>query len=90
MKRHVHVSLNWTWNAQPFFRRLRGEFKEYQKGALDGSGIVLTTSDDLMSWTAYLPGPEGSIYEGGVFQLDISIPSNYPFSPPSVKFETRY
>lgn len=28
-------------------------------------------------------------YEGGIFQVDIVIPPDYPFKPPKMKFDTK-
>ena len=36
-----------------------------------------------------LLGPPGTPYEGGVFKLEIRIPSKYPFEPPKMRFETK-
>ena len=44
--------------------------------------------EDIYIWDATLMGPAGSVYEGGVFKLNITFPPNYPFKPPRVKFIT--
>ncbi|KAJ2918721.1 hypothetical protein MD484_g1694, partial [Candolleomyces efflorescens] len=35
------------------------------------------------------PGPEGTPYEGGQFEVDIVIPDSYPFQPVKMKFITK-
>merc|ERR1712196_396255 len=40
-------------------------------------------------WEAVICGPEGTPYYGGVYELDISLPKNYPYSPPNVVFKTK-
>lgn len=40
-------------------------------------------------WRGTIPGPEGSVYEGGVFQVEIILPQDYPFSAPRATFKTR-
>lgn len=47
------------------------------------------SGDDIYNWDATLMGPAGSVYEGGVFQLSIIFPNNYPFKAPKIKFVTR-
>uniref|UniRef100_A0A7S2H8K1 UBC core domain-containing protein n=1 Tax=Haptolina brevifila TaxID=156173 RepID=A0A7S2H8K1_9EUKA len=54
-----------------------------------GEGVHLFPSEsDLTVWRALIEGPKGSPFEGGVFSLSVRIPSDYPFKPPAVRFET--
>ncbi len=38
---------------------------------------------------AIIRGPPGTPYEGGVFEIDIRISKNYPFTRPNCKFATK-
>ena len=33
-------------------------------------------------------GSDDSLYEGGMFELDVLLPDEYPFAPPAIKFVT--
>jgi len=45
--------------------------------------------DSLDHLFGTIKGPEGTVYEGGIFCVDIQIPDAYPFEPPKMKFTTK-
>ena len=44
--------------------------------------------DNLFKWKGTIQGAEGTVYEGLNYKLTLAFPSNYPYSAPTVKFET--
>ncbi|EPS93215.1 hypothetical protein FOMPIDRAFT_131077 [Fomitopsis schrenkii] len=69
-------------------KRIHREIADLKKEDL--GNITLAPSDDnLFNWKATIPGPEGSVYEDGLFRVEINLAHDYPFSAPKVTFQTR-
>jgi ubiquitin-conjugating enzyme (huntingtin interacting protein 2) len=70
--------------------RLTKELSEVGKDdATSGVKAVPVHPDNPRSLKGTIKGPEGTPYEGGVFQINITIPKQYPFEPPKMKFDTK-
>jgi ubiquitin-conjugating enzyme E2 D/E len=68
--------------------RLAKEYKQLQNEPIQNISAGLI-DDNLFEWEAVIIGPTETPYEGGVFKLQISIPSNYPYKPPNIIFKTK-
>ncbi|KAI6121196.1 ubiquitin-conjugating enzyme/RWD-like protein [Pisolithus sp. B1] len=69
-------------------KRIHREIADVQKEDL-GAITLTPTQESLYRWKGAIPGPQGSPYEGGVFNIDIQLNPDYPFSAPKVTFATR-
>ena len=69
-------------------KRLRQELDNITRDPPDGV-TAGPDGEDLTSWSASIAGPNDSPYAGGIFFLHLAYPSNYPFVPPTVKFNTK-
>lgn len=74
-------------------RRLQKEIADILKD--NHSGITITSpaggSDitDFTHFKGHFTGPPDTPYEGGKYQVDIRITSEYPFKPPEMRFITK-
>jgi ubiquitin-conjugating enzyme E2 D/E len=69
-------------------KRLVKEMKDMESHTPDGVTAGPISKDNLYNWSAFLIGPKGTPYEGGMFKLSIDVPKTYPFKAPKIKFIT--
>ncbi|WOO77320.1 Ubiquitin-conjugating enzyme E2 D4 [Vanrija pseudolonga] len=69
-------------------KRIRKEITDLARENL-GDIKLAPNESNIFQWRAVLPGPAGSPYEGGVFEVDVRVPDDYPFSPPQLQFLTK-
>lgn len=67
--------------------RLNKEYKDILKTPPDGVTAELKNGN-IYEWIATLKGPNGTPYQGGVFKLRVTFPTDYPFKPPKITFTT--
>ncbi|XP_054152582.1 uncharacterized protein LOC128951354 [Oppia nitens] len=68
-------------------KRLATEYRKLMAEPVPFGRIEPT--DNPLYWKAYLNGPEGSPYEGGVFEIDLKFPVEYPIRVPNIQFKTK-
>jgi len=53
-------------------------------------GIYVTPSENnFRHFFVQMAGPEGTPYQGGLFDLELFLPDDYPMAPPKVLFRTK-
>ena len=55
----------------------------------DGITAAPMTQSNLFEWQAIIIGPAQTSYEGGIYELTLSIPCDYPIKPPKIRFKTE-
>ena len=69
-------------------KRINKELLEIQREPIPGVSAG-PSGDSLFEWGATIFGPEGTPYHNGLFSLKIHFPSEYPFRPPNITFQTK-
>jgi len=59
-------------------KRINREISDIQKEDL-GAMKLAPTEENIYVWTGTIPGPEGSVYEGGFFDIEVILPQDYPY-----------
>jgi len=64
---------------------LQNQYKKIQSEPVEGVAVELH-DESLFEWKVYIEGPAETEYAGGIFQLSMKFPQDYPMSPPTVTF----
>ena len=72
-------------------KRLLTDFKRInQSQDTEDDGVLATPhDDDIMIWDCVIFGPENSVWENGVFKLEMKFTEEYPNKPPEVLMKTK-
>ena len=63
---------------QMTLKRIHREITDLKKEDLGSISLGPKSEDNPYIWAARIPGPEGSVYQGGVFEAEIVLPQDYP------------
>lgn len=69
-------------------RRIAKELADIRADSLSKINAE-TIGDSLTNLKGSFSGPPGTPYEGGTYEVAITIPNEYPFKPPVMKFTTK-
>lgn len=69
-------------------KRLIRDFKRLQQDPPEGVNAS-PQAENIMQWNALMFGPDGTVWDGGVFKLSMEFSEDYPNKAPVVKFTTR-
>jgi len=69
---------------------LQQQFKRLASDPVEGFAVEIPDDTNLFKWKVYVEGPQGTMYEGGIFQLTMEFPEDYPMSPPTLKFDSEF
>mmetsp|Transcript_10748 Transcript_10748/g.11720 ORF Transcript_10748/g.11720 Transcript_10748/m.11720 type:complete len:153 (-) Transcript_10748:74-532(-) len=69
-------------------RRIIKETQRLQEDPVVGIYAVPSETNNRY-FDVKIAGPQGSPYEGGLFQMELYLPEEYPMCPPKVRFLTK-
>jgi ubiquitin-conjugating enzyme E2 R len=69
---------------------LQNQLKKIQTDPVEGFTVDLADDSNLYEWKIYVEGPKDSPYEGGIFEMLMVFPNDYPMSPPTLKFVSEF
>uniref|UniRef100_A0A061QXL1 Ubiquitin-conjugating enzyme E2 C n=1 Tax=Tetraselmis sp. GSL018 TaxID=582737 RepID=A0A061QXL1_9CHLO len=82
-----HVAVQNSAESASVAKRLQSELMNLMTSADEGIS-AFPDGDNIFSWVGTLHGVKGTVYEGLSYKLSLKFPTDYPFKPPTVRFET--
>ncbi|XP_046859316.1 ubiquitin-conjugating enzyme E2 G2-like [Xenia sp. Carnegie-2017] len=67
-------------------KRLMAEYKQLTLNPPEGIIAGPVSEENFFEWEALIMGPVGTPFEDGVFTAKMTFPTDYPLSPPKMKF----
>ncbi|KAL8483551.1 hypothetical protein ACS0TY_026293 [Phlomoides rotata] len=81
------VSVTKTVGTQSVLKRLQSELMALMMSGEAGIS-AFPEEDNIFLWKGTICGSKGTVFEGTEYKLSLSFPSDYPFKPPTIKFDT--
>jgi len=69
---------------------LQQQFKRLQTEPVEGFACEIPDDSNLFDWRIYVEGPKDTMYAGGIFQLSMVFPKDYPMAPPELRFLSEF
>lgn len=69
---------------------LANALRKTQNEPTEGFTCDLPDDNNLFKWDIYVEGPPNTLYEKGIFKLQMDFPTDYPMSPPHLKFVSEF
>ncbi|KAI4724451.1 ubiquitin-conjugating enzyme [Aureobasidium sp. EXF-10728] len=70
-------------------KRIVTELGQVSTNPVPGTQVQLAEEGNVFLWEVIMQGPEDSVYANGKFKIEVLLPKEYPFKPPTVSFKTK-
>jgi len=69
---------------------LANTLKNILSDPVEGFSVELVDESNIFEWRVYIEGPKDTLYDGGVFQMNMKFPPDFPMSPPELRFVSDF